>query len=253
MGISDQIIQMRAQGLNDSDIIVQLQEQGVAPKIINDALNQANIKGAVGEMEEIKGGPNYADDYTPVPQPSENYASKAEPYPSDDFYVSHNSSPNSTYSQPLPPAPTSTYQEFYPQEQGQGYYEGGTDTDTMIEIAQQVFSEKIRKIQQQIEEMNEFKVLYSTKVDGMFERLKRIENLIDRLQSAILAKIGSYGEGIESVKKELSMVQDAYGKVVSAVSEKHHAHHQQPSAHSKASSSHKAHAKKSPKSSHKKK
>lgn len=253
MGISDQIMQMRMQGLNDSDIILQLQEQGVPPKAINDALSQANIKGAVGEMEEIRSAPNYADDYTPVPQPSENYAPKAESYPSDDFYVSQNQPSSQTYSY-AQPASTQTYQEFYPKEQGQGYYEGGTDTDTMIEIAQQVFSEKIRKIQQQIEEMNEFKVLYSTKVDGMFERLKRIENIIDRLQSAILEKIGSYGEGIESVKKELSMVQDSYGKIMGAVAEKHHVHHSASAPVHSAQVSHKSHAKKTPKkSSHKKK
>jgi len=38
----------------DQEIISQLQEQGMSPKIINDALNQANIKTAVGtEIEEM--------------------------------------------------------------------------------------------------------------------------------------------------------------------------------------------------------
>lgn len=238
MGISDQVMQMRTQGLTDSDIILQLQEQGVPPKAINDALSQANIKGAVGEMEEMKTPASYTDDYTPIPQPSENYPAKAESYPTDDFYVSQNQPSSQSYSY-APPRASQTYQEYYPQEQGQTYAETGTDTDMMIEIAQQVFSEKIRKIQQQIEELNEFKVLYSTKVDGMFERLKRMENIIDRLQSAILEKIGSYGEGIESVKKELSMMQDTYGKIAGAVAERHHEHHQTQQAHSETKTKHK--------------
>lgn len=229
MGVSDQIIQMRAQGITDQDIILQLQEQGVAPKTINDALNQANIKGAIGEMEEPKTEITYGDDYTPVPQPQENYAPKAEGYPTDDFYVSHSQTAPSAYS--YRETPPQAYQEFYPQ--GQGYAEAGigTDTDTMIEIAQQVFSEKIKKMQQHIEELNEFKTLYQTKVDGIYERLKRMESIIDRLQSAILEKIGSYGEGIESVKKEFSMMQDTYGKIVGAIAEKHHEHHASQASH----------------------
>jgi len=234
-----------------------LQEQGVSPKTINDALNQANIKGAVGEMEEPKAGMNYADDYTPVPQPSENYPAKAEPYPADDFYVSHSQTSPSAYAyQQTPPQ---AYQEFYPQGQGQeqGYSEGGmgTDTDTMIEIAQQVFSEKIKKMQNQVEELNEFKTLYQTKVDGIYERLKRMESIIDRLQSAILEKIGSYGEGIETVKKELSMMQDTYGKIVGAVAERHHEHHASQASHPNPVSHNKPkHIKKiSKKHSHKKK
>ena len=114
-----------------------------------------------------------------------------------------------------------TYQEPY---QGkQGYTE--TNADTMIEIAQQVFNEKIKKIQQQVDEFNEFKAIYQTRTDSIYERLKKIESIIDRLQSAILEKVGSYGQGIESVKKELSMLEDTYGKVVDTIAEKHHQHH----------------------------
>jgi len=223
MGILDQIMQMRSQGVPDQDIISQLQESGIPPKAINDALNQANIKSAVGGEETQSQG--YGDDYTPVPS-SETYVPKTEEY-SGDFYMPQEARP-SQY--PVAARPSQAYQEFYPQEQG--YAEMGTDADTMVEIAQQVFSEKIKKIQQQIEELNEFKTLYQTKVDSIYERLKKIEGIIDRLQAAILEKIGSYGEGIEGIKKELSMMQGTYGKIAGAIAEKHHAtritHHTAP-------------------------
>ena len=97
----------------------------------------------------------------------------------------------------------------------------------MVEIAQQVFNEKIKKISQQLENLNEFQALYQAKTDAIYERLKRIEGVIDRLQSAILEKVGSYGTGIESVKKELSMMQDTYAKLTNAVAEKRE-HHSAP-------------------------
>ena len=47
MSVLEQITQMKNQGVPDDDIVKQLQEQGISPKAINDALNQAEIKKAV--------------------------------------------------------------------------------------------------------------------------------------------------------------------------------------------------------------
>ena len=223
MGILDQIMQMRSQGMSDGDIASQLQEQGIYPKAINDALNQANIKNAVGNgMEDIESPQaEYNDENVPMPRDSGEYSPKTEEE-SEDVYT-----PRPEHSQPSQYVSNQSYQEIYPQEQN--YAE--TDADTMVEIAQQVFSEKIKKIQQQMGDLNEFKTIYQTKTDSIFERLKKIESIIDRLQSAILEKVGSYGSGIESVKKELSMMQGAYGKILKAVAEQHHTTHHAPTEH----------------------
>ena len=119
-------------------------------------------------------------------------------------------------------------QEYYPQEEyGYDYgAAGATDTDTMIEISEQVFSEKIKTIQKQVEELIEFKILAQTKIDNIADRLKRIEANIDRLQSAILEKVGSYGRGLDGVKKEMTMMQDSFSKVVGKLTHKpHHIKH----------------------------
>jgi len=222
MGVLEQVMQMRNQGIPDQDIVSQLQEQGMNPRTINDALNQANIKSAVGGMEDIGAQMEYSEG-VPIPQNQEGqgYQQSSQEY-NDDFYTPQEGYSQAQAQQYSPGAPSSGYQEFYPQEQG-NYGASGTDADTMVEIAQQVFSEKIKKIAQQLEDLNEFKTLYQTKTDSIYERLKRIESIMDRLQSAILEKVGSYGEGIETVKKELSMMQDSYGKIMGAVAEKHHA------------------------------
>ena len=55
----------------------------------------------------------------------------------------------------------------------------------------------------------------------MSNRLARLEASIDKLQIAILEKVGSYGRGLDSVKKEVEMVQDSFSKIVNKVAEKH--------------------------------
>ena len=129
MGTLDQIKQMRDQGISDEEIVVKLQEQRISPKEINDAMNQAKIKSAIVDTENMQPSimntpqtPNNNENvYIPQTQESrqENYA----------------------------PQPQYSQQEYYPQE---GYDEHsssiGNDTDIMIEIAEQVFSEKMQKM-----------------------------------------------------------------------------------------------------------
>ncbi len=207
MGVLDQVIQMRNQGMADRDIYSQLQEQGISPKSINDALSQANIKVAVGN------GSFENSEMTPsdIPSPSQNQGE-------EDAYSPPSEHSEYPYSQQM--YSQSAQQEFYPQQGQEGGYYEGASADTMVEIAQQVFSERIKKIQQQMDGINEFISLYRSKTDSMSERVKRIEGMIDRLQSAILEKVGDYGKGMESIRKELSMMQDSFGKVVNTVIDK---------------------------------
>jgi len=227
MGVLEQVMQMREQGMSDSDIVSQLQEQGANPKTISDSLNQANIKSAVGGMEEsIQPGMQYNAEDIPVPQNATQYL-PGQVENAEDLYIPQTQTPTQQYSYQSPSPQEYNYGESYQQPQySAAQYSAGTDADTMVEIAQQVFGEKIKKIQNQVEELNEFRALYQVKTDSIYERLKRIEAIIDRLQSAILEKVGSYGGGIESVKKELSMMQDTYGKILNVVSDKNHSTHQ---------------------------
>jgi hypothetical protein len=135
--------------------------------------------------------------------------------------------------QPTPPLPQfndntqaaygdySQQEEYAPQEgyvdQGMG---GGSDTDTIIEIAEQVFSEKIKKEQKQIEILNEFATLAEAKISNDHERIKRIEDIIDKLQIAILEKIGSYGRNLDTIKNEMGMMQESFEKMVPEVHER---------------------------------
>lgn len=220
MGVLDQITQMRNEGLPDEDIVQKLQEQGISPKAINDALNQAEIKKAVvGDEEDEFGNP-------PSPESAGvMYSQKTQELPKQGMY---NPQPQEEYA-----AQGGYQQEYYPQEgYNSGYSQGGFDTSTIIEVSEQVFSEKIQKVQKKLDELNESKTISEAKINSMETRLKRIETMIDRLQIAILEKIGDYGKNIEGIKKEMSMMQDSFGKIINKVADTtSHAHHAQHPSH----------------------
>ncbi|MBT3405494.1 hypothetical protein HN832_00675 [archaeon] len=210
MTVLEQITQMKSQGIPEAQITGSLREQGVSPKQITDALAQSQIKSAVagetpiptadGMQPSIMGGetPPISGEQAYTPQTQEVAGGQM---PTQDAYAQQ------------------------PAQAGE-YYEGGYDynsqpaggTDTMIEIAAQVFSEKIKKLQKQITGVAEFKTIAETKLENIEDRLKRIENSFDKLQIEILNKVGSYGNTLQSIKKEMSMMQDSFGKTMKKIS-----------------------------------
>ncbi len=268
MGVLEQVMELKGRGIPENEIIAKLKEQNVPPNAITDALNQAKIKRAVSSGENVKNemepsmmGPEGAEpppkelpteggfsdaDLTPIASqkyqisPQKDITRAAHevldeeeyvPQPQGELYPSQDQQEYSpTQEQYMP------QQEYYPPQE-EGYSTPGiSDTDTIIEITEQVFSEKIKTIQKQVEDLNEFKVLAQTKIDNISDRLKRIELNIDRLQAEILEKVGSYGRGLEGIKKEMNMMQGSFGKIVNTVvnktAEKHkHKRHASSIAH----------------------
>jgi hypothetical protein len=245
MGILEQVTTLKNQGLSEEEIISQMQEKGMSPKMINDALNQSKIKSAISPGEDLEASqigrdslmreeenrmrnieqglaPPSPTGRQPMYSPKTKEVSEKEMYapPQQEFYTPqpqqeiYTPSPGQEYYAPQP------QQEYYPQE-GYEYAPAETsDTDTLIEISEQVFSEKIKKLQKQVDEMSEFKNLAQTKIDHLAERLKKIETSLDRLQAAILEKVGSYGSGLDSIKKEMAMMQGSFGKMVNKIADK---------------------------------
>ncbi|MEM4326238.1 MAG: hypothetical protein QXU40_02965 [Candidatus Pacearchaeota archaeon] len=247
MGAVETIIELKKQGMSEPQIIEELKEMGLSPKDIKESLERAKIKTAItGEeveeelepsimtqKEENEEEPNentgWVEEFAP-PIPSQKNTQKftqtkktrtVELEPREQYYEEEGPVPQ-TYTQvseePLQPQyyPEEYSQQAYPQE----YLQQTTDIDSIIEISEQVFSEKIKKIEKQIEEIKEFKIIVSPQIESISNRLKKIETIIDKLQIEILEKIGSYGANIEMIKKEMSMIEDSFGKVASALTEK---------------------------------
>jgi hypothetical protein len=235
MRILEEITNMRNQGMSDREISGALQEKGLTPKVIDDAFNRIKIKNAIVIENEEMTAPaplsNRENEetsksfYTPKRMevsnlPEEVYAS---PVIEENPPTLDEALPNEEYSQ-------NTNDEYYPQE---GYEEaesgGRYNSDTFIEIAEQIFSEKIKKEQGQIEALNEFATLAETKISNNHERIKRIETIIDKLQIAILEKVGSYGRNLESIKNEMEMMQNSFEKIVPKLHEANSKHRKKTS------------------------
>lgn len=227
MAILEKVTQMRNQGIPDDQIISNLRQQGVSPNEINNALNQADIKSAVtGPSPEEIQAPGPQQNLQQYPMTQEN---QPQQYYSQQPYAQQTNQQNYPQMQQQEAYPQQEYyqeqnypqEEYYPQENYNNYYpQEGFDSNTLIEISEQVFSEKIKKTEKIIENLNEFKTITQTKVENIDERLKKLETMIDKLQITILEKIGSYGNNLDSIKKEMGMMQDSFGKIVNNVADK---------------------------------
>lgn len=222
MGALDQIKQMQQTGLSEQEISNNLLEQGITPKEITDAFAQAKIKEAVEREESFPEGP--VGSSLGEGSPESSLGEEQSPFLTSETYVPSSqemplpySPQEPSYSQPYPQeTPQPPFEEtesYYPQE---GYGSPGAEfgTDTIIEVAEQVFEEKIKKLSQQISNFKEFSAIAETKFSNFENRLKKIESIIENLQIKILEKIGSYGQGLESIKKEMSMMQDSFSKTL---------------------------------------
>ena len=198
MGVLDQVVQLKNQGADDDQIAQMLTGQGIPPKQIYDAINQSKIKNAINKDMEEGIQPSITEQgVVPIQQLEQNYSQN---YNQQEY----DQGQNQGY------APQ--YQEMSPQE---GYDpNSGGDSNLMIELAEQVFSEKIKKIQKQMDELNELKTLMQVKVDNLDQSVKRVENVLDKLQISILDKVGSYGQNLESIKKEMNMMQETFSKTL---------------------------------------
>jgi hypothetical protein len=236
MGTLEKVIELKKQGVSDEKIISQLKEEGIKPMEINDSLNQAKIKEAVGEENKENPTENMQpsmmqteEDKAPAPTPnqgneapkqnSQEYQPQAAqtyqpqepqtyaPQQPQQFY------PEEAYNQDY------DYEEAYPQEdygyqQDNSYSQmGSTSTETMIEIAEQVFSEKMKDLEKEMRNLKEFKTIYKSKIDDIDERIKRIEKMFDKMQIAILDKVGNFSKNINSMQKEIEMVEDSITKL----------------------------------------
>ena len=128
--------------------------------------------------------------------------------------------PNMDYPVPqetLPP------EEAYPQNtyENDGYYEddyygegGYTDTETITEIAEQVVTAKFKEFKKKTGDISIFQNTVKDKMANIEERLKRLENTIDKLQHAIIQKVGEFGENTNMIKKDLDNLHSTTSKLM---------------------------------------
>ena len=107
------------------------------------------------------------------------------------------------------------YQEYPDYE----YPAQPSDTGMITEIAEQIVNENLQKTEKQLSEIKRFKIEAGGRINNINERLRRIEVIIDRLQTSIINKIGDYGKDVSDLKKEMETTQDSFSKILNPLTE----------------------------------
>src|SRR3989344_5190145 len=226
----EEVQNMKDQGYNDDEIISSLEEQGVSPKEIYDSLNQAQIQGDISNIQGSNNDETYSPEY---PQYKEQNQSGGHITPmsqeSDEIYApqQYAEEPMQTqgagqYAEQEMSYPEQNYNQAYAPQQGYEteYNSEGYDSSSMMDIAEQIIDNKLVPVIDKINNLSEFKTIIQSQVENIEIRLKKIESVIDRLQITILEKVGSYGDNLSSIKREMSMMQESFGKVINPLTDR---------------------------------
>lgn len=213
MSVLTDIQQMQKEGRTEEEIMVLLKQRGVSPRETSDALIQSKIKEAVVDAPQAPAEASYSNspgDYTASPALNQNSSQIQTPAEAQEQYSPYQS-------QPAAESQADAYQPQY-QEQGnaeqgnaeQQVYTPQLSSDTISEISEQVVTEKLSPLRKQIEKIIDLKTTLESKMEYLDERLKRIENIIDRLQLSVLQKVGDYVNNVDDIKKELIETQKSF-------------------------------------------
>ncbi|MFA5484683.1 MAG: hypothetical protein WC260_00295 [Candidatus Pacearchaeota archaeon] len=195
MELLDIIAEMQSQGISNQGIFENLQRQGYNPTQINDAINQIKITTQPMDTQNQQDPFNQPQNFNQPQDFNQNQQyndPQQENYPQENYY-------------------TQTPQAY----SGEEYYQQPSfDTETITEITEQVISEKFREYNKKTGDIVSFKNTIQDKVDDINTRLKRIESTIDKLQQAIIQKIGEFGENTQIIKKDLESLHDTTSKLM---------------------------------------
>lgn len=199
----DMVVEMQEQGRDDSDVIAELTNKGLSPEQISNAINQARIKSAISSKSS-------SEDRYPIGEKSPMSASISTQEDMGPSIMSPSPSPSNEvvpYSQESPP-----------QEQFYDYAQSGVDTEAIEEIAEEIIREKWDEAKAKISGILEWKDYSNTRLANMEGKMRRIESLIDELQTALLGKVQLYEQNIKDLGTEMKSIQGAFSKVLSPLS-----------------------------------
>ena len=201
----DVVLSMMHSGSSDPEIIRRLSEQGYSPVQITDALNQAKIKKEINVTEGLQ--PSIMQSQAPIQLPVPTPYGTPVPRPTA-------SVPQQQVQISNPVSVTAEY-PIYPYQYPTSEQESPKfETEAMEEIAEEIVNEKWAEIKNKISDVVEWKIYAEKRVASIDERIKRIEQSMDRLQAALLTKVQEYQRSVKDLGAEMASIEGAFGKVL---------------------------------------
>jgi DNA-binding transcriptional MerR regulator len=202
--LTDVIAEMRRYGYSDDQIIAYLQQQGISPKDIFDAINKLKVPAEKEkeEMPSIMEAP--APTPTPTPTPTPMPMPTAPPAPTA-------------------PAPTATPAIIptvpFSQEAPSVQVPTGYDVEALEAMIEGIIGEKWEILKRRIADIEELRKQIEAKILSIEERLKRVELNLDKIYLAILKRQDEQVKEIKAVGKEIDMLEEAFSKILKPLSE----------------------------------
>jgi DNA-binding transcriptional MerR regulator len=227
MSILEEVKKMQEQDIPETEIINNLQQQGIAYKEISDALAQSKIKAAVEQPRTDPQAPQLPAGTLPEDPQTNQFAQQPQD-PSTSQVPNDPGMPagmqqSMMQSEPQEQAQIQDYSQDPYLGEGTGYEGEGYSNynytssaislDTITEISEQIVSERLVEIRKKLEHVINFKTTFEAKSESIEERIERIERIIDSLQSSILKKVGDYVTNVNDIKKELVETQKSFSKL----------------------------------------
>ncbi len=114
-------------------------------------------------------------------------------------------------------------EEGYAPGQGSGYPQyasQGVSSEMVGEIVDQAVSEKLASLNKSISSLASLKEDFEAQAKEMDSRIKKLEDNMEKLQHAIIGKIGEYGKDIKNVHTEMSAMQESFSKMLNPLMDK---------------------------------
>ncbi len=224
MATLDRVTQLQTSGMTDEQISSQLQQEGIGPQEVMDAISQAKIKSAVtdnpnaGIVQQTQSIPQLQATQPTTTQGMQASISEQTPVAAAPLPPTEQAYQGQQYAEaPAAQGQADGYASYYPETGAyqEGYYQQPMmDTETITQIAEQVVTEKFKNFAKETGDLVSFKTTTQDKISDIDSRLKRIEKTIDKLQQAIIQKIGDFGESNASIQKDIENLHETTSKLM---------------------------------------
>ncbi len=192
----DQIKSMRAQGMDNNQIIQALQNDGFSSTDIFDAMNQADRLPA-GDFSQggIPPPPGSGGDMGGTPPPMQEVQSNMPPpgFPSPGALGGGVPSPGGTTN-----------------------FGGDVSTEELVEA---IIDEKWNELVKDMQKIVEWKNSTNNKILQMEQKFSDMKSEFERLQSAIISKVEDYDKNIINVGAEVKAMEKVFSKVLPVFTE----------------------------------
>lgn len=206
---TDQVIQMRQQGLTNNQIADQLQAQGYNPLQVSDAMSQADVQGMVDPTGPAPGmGPEQSQPGAPPPPPPPGAPPAPQPQGA-----------------PPPPPPGMPPPPGAPSVSDMGAAAPpampsvGGDRQMMEEIAEGIIDEKWEELMKSVDKIIAWKDKADRKLERMDQKVSDLKERFETLHAGVLGKIEEYDKGIKNVGSDIKAMESVFKKIIPSFTE----------------------------------